>query len=172
MKKIITLVSLILIAAVTMLHVDAASDNDDYIAGKIIVNNVEVNEEDVVYFSRENDVWVSLRSMFEALGATVTWNADADNITIFYNNHLYLCEFIVPNDKFPDNKYIYIKDTGTEKYLYLNPMGLSGAFKYINDRVYLSRQSMGWLLYHLRIDMNIDSENQIITVSCGNFYGD
>ncbi len=79
MKKIVSLVlclSIIATAFLGVFHVSAASENE--ITVRIDGQNVEF---DVPPLLMNNRTMVPLRAIFEALGATVEWNADARTVT-------------------------------------------------------------------------------------------
>lgn len=79
MKKIVSLVlclSIIATAFLGVFHVSAASENE--ITVRIDGQNVEF---DVPPLLMNNRTMVPLRAIFEALGATVEWNADTRTVT-------------------------------------------------------------------------------------------
>ena len=157
-----------IVAAMLMsnMPVSAFSGDDVYATGELSVNNMIVDAKDNVYFCEGNTaVWISLRGTFEALGATVTWDKDSNAISILYDNRLYKCEIQAPNSHYPENKYISITDTASEKRIRLNGMGYAGAFKDIDGHIFLAKGTMAQFLRCIGLKMNIDSENNVVDIA-------
>lgn len=67
--------------------------------GTFYVNKQEVRTEDNIIFSRlfddyddySNPVYCPMRSVLEAIGAEVTWNAESEQIKVIYRDKIYIC---------------------------------------------------------------------------------
>lgn len=131
--------------------------------GNLYVNNQLIESEDTIIY-KESAILFPLRTILESLGANVVWDQKTEDIYVEYKNKNYICSFEQLN---PDyyKKYFFIKNVETNQYIYLNPMGMSGAFEMINDRTYLYRDTAERLLKALGCSVEIDEENHVVRIS-------
>lgn len=151
--------------------------------GNLIVNGRVVETDDSIIF-HNNKMRVPLRTVFEALGAIVEWDNDTREVSINYKGVQYSGRFIAPSG----DEYLYIRDTRVplheEKmyedaklfgfsvdtflgngYIQLNPTGYEGAFTFVNDRIYLWRDTAERLLEYMSVDIEVNYETKTLVVT-------
>lgn len=130
--------------------------------GNLYVNNQLIESEDTIIY-KESAILFPLRTILESLGANVVWDQKTEDIYVEYKNKEYICFIGEPNPGY--SKHFYVKNIKTNQYIYLNPMGMSGAFEMINDRTYLYRDTAERLLKALGCSVEIDEENHVVRIS-------
>ena len=147
---------------------NAEGDMDN--KGIIYVNGVEVSSEATVSII-DNEMFIPLRTVFEALESEVIWEENTGNIYFDYLGTNYVCKFIALNSNFPEKKSILVckvenKDSiSNTDYVQLNPMSADGAYCMINDRTYLNQQTGQRLLETLGCKVEINLEQQTLRIS-------
>lgn len=133
-----------------------ASDNDCF----LYVNGTFIDKVNSEFVRIDNQIsWLPLRTIFEGLGATVTWDALSGDTLISYKDESYTCFTDGPN---PKTEFIYVKNDETNTLIFLNSMGYSGAYKIINDRIYIGADTCRRLLKGMGCSMEI--ENNIVKI--------
>lgn len=160
MKKILFITILTFMYSLSSIY----AEENEMFYGILNINQKTIQKNDTVIY--DNGLLCPLRTALEELGATVEWNPETNNTNIYYNGKKYICEITVPNDSFPDYKYIVIRDTQADKYLQLNPMGILGGYKIINDRTYLYQETSERLFKSLECSIEFDMDNYTINI-CG-----
>lgn len=149
--------------------------------GKIFINDVEIED---IFLIKEDFVWkrtmenrmvqtdtvveiayLPFRAIFEALGATVDWETETNNIIINYLGEFYICEF----DEFIKISNENISNGALGTYLRLHPMASGGTYEMINDTIYLL-QDTGQRLYEaLGCSVEIDLPNRVLKIYAPNY---
>ena len=135
----------------------------------IYVNDVEISSEATV-LTIENEIFIPLRAVFEALNSEVVWGESTGNIYFDYAGIEYVCKFIALNPAFPEQKSILVckvedKDSiSNTDYIQLNPMSADGEYRIINGRTYLYQQTGQRLLEALGCRVEIDLAQRILRI--------
>lgn len=142
---------------------DVLIDAEDGIINGILVEGEHyVQKDDLIVLENGihhiNGIFFPLRTIFEALGATVDWQEETGDIIIQYRGEYYLCYTQVLNAEIPSEKLFFIKKKNTEEYLYLNPMSMGGICYIINNRIYLSEDTGKQLFEALNCTVEIAQE--------------
>lgn len=124
----------------------------------LYVNGALIESEDNVKYNAF--VLLPLRTIFEALGATVEWQQETGETVIKYNGETYICEIFNPNS----NYYFYIRNKDTGEYVYLTPMSMGGGFNMINDRIYLFKEAGQRLFEGVGCTVEIDYDAKIVKI--------
>lgn len=167
MKKI--LLFLLIVYFTAMPGFSVYSEDKMRSEGTIYLNNQLVDSELSVLINKQS-MLIPLRTVLEAIGATVTWEQSTGNVHFNYNGIDYVCRLIALNDYFPENKSIMICKTenqGSENmadYIKLNPMAANGYFIMIDDRIYLNEDTSIRLLNALGYQVNIDLDQQKLEI--------
>lgn len=172
-KKIIWAIVLMVFCFISAVN----AEEKEMLIGTLYVNEKIVNSTDNVIFFNDkiienngaisylNETLFPFRTIFEELGAQVIWMEETNDVQIIYKGKSYLCERKAPNDKFPENIFLYVKDEQNDRYIYLNPMGFAGNFQIINDRIYLSEDTGKRLFETFGCKVSIDSELKKVSIS-------
>ena len=115
---------------------------------------------------------IQLRAVIEELGGKVSWNAEEQNVMINYRERQYegilehgeapacACS-IRPNISF----FRYNQENANKKQsVLLHSMGVGGYYEMINGSIYLSAETMKYLLNDMGISMTINLSTNTITI--------
>ena len=175
MKKIVfssVIGCLILSAIVTSITVSGANAEVDMNnKGTIHVNGVEISSEATVLII-DNEMFIPLRMVFEALKSEVIWEESTGNIYFDFKDENYICKpREVERKEFLPLYFIQIckvenKDSiNNTDYIQLNPMSADGSYRMINDRTYLHQQTEQRLFEALGCKVEIDLEQFVLNIS-------
>ena len=188
MKKIISLLiflSIVFTGIIPVISLETNTEEEMVDKGTIFINGIEIEETFLIIedFAKEKTAdnrtvqtdrlievaYLPFQEIFEALGATVDLDSDTNNILINYLGELYICEFVVPNSYFPENKYITIRNENVSNgalgtYIQLNPMGAIGIYKMINDTIYLVQDAGQRLFETIGCSLEIDLEQKVLKI--------
>lgn len=132
--------------------------------GSLYVNNELILKDDTVI--KTDDIFIPLRTVFEALGADVLWNSDNDEAEVSYKGKTLVCKRMDPAYPNPYNLMDFtVKDKKTGEYMYLSSMSLLGACRMINDRNYLTAYTASYLFENLKCTMEVDREKNIVKIT-------
>ena len=173
MKKILTILLCWSFVLTMMQNIVASEENKEVYMenkGTIYVNNTKVNNKDTVLII-DNQIFIPLRTILEALDSKVYWEESTGNIYFDFAEIEYVCKVVVLNSYYPDEKSLLvckvqnINSTNNDDYIQLNPWAADGAFEMINDRTYLYRDTAERLLKALGCSVEIDEENHVVRIS-------
>ena len=169
MKKVICLlICLCVIFPITIGIVSKANAEVDMSnKGTIFINNSELNTVDTVFIS-DNQMFIPLRTVLEALGSTVIWERSTGNAYFDFDGVVYVCTF----NAFPQRanailicKVININSVNNADYIQLHPMSADGTYRAINGRTYLNQQTGQRLFEALGCKVEIDLIKNRLSVS-------
>lgn len=174
MKKLICslVVGCLVLYVISAVAITGTNAEDDmYNKGTIYVNNVEVINEATTLVS-DNEMFIPLRTVLEALESTVTWEESTGNIYFDFKDQNYICKLRkLERENFPPLCFIQIckvenKDSiNNADYIQLHPMSADGSYCMINDRTYLYPQTGQRLLEALGCTVEMDMENNILKIN-------
>ena len=126
-----------------------------------------VESPDTVLFD-EDSFLMPFRTVLEGIGATVEWDEKTENVTFYYDGNKYSCytEIREPYSgmalyiKCPIKKFAPLSG-----HLQLNPMSGSGWCYMINDRIYLTEETLTWFLKDIDCDLEIDDINHVFKIT-------
>lgn len=132
----------------------------------LTVNENNVINKDLPLIYNEQ-LLLPLRSIFESLGARVTWYSDTGKIMIEYAGEVYICKFWYAEtvDKFMTVESSSIDNGALGHYIQLEPMSGSGAYEMINDRTYLYEETGRRLFEALGCTVEIDKEQKVVRIT-------
>ena len=166
-RKIISIViSCLMLMTCTATYADDNSNNKF----TIYVNDTEISNNDMC-LTDNNEMFIPLRAVLEALGSEVIWEEKTGNVYFSYEDVKYVCKFVALNSIFPENKDILIcnvenKDSiYNSDYIQLHPMCASGSYFMLNDRTYLYQDTGRRLFEALGCSVDIEQDKHIIKIS-------
>ena len=134
--------------------------------GMLYIDNILVEGTDTgTVIFRGMNVAIPLRTLFESLGATVTWDADTGNTFINYKDITYKCRTGDEAPYVPHTFHFYVKNTYTKESIKLNPMTNIGLCEIINDRTYISSDTAKYFLQAIRYSYEVDTENKTVRIT-------
>lgn len=141
-----------------------------YHTGAIYVNDIKINGKETI-LTRDDEIFIPLRTVLEALSSEVIWDENTKDIYFNYANTEYICEFAALNSYFPEEKRLLISkvenkgSTSNSDYIQLNPMSADGAYCEINDRIYLYQETAKRLMEALGCNAEIETDPLILKIS-------
>lgn len=129
--------------------------------GYLYVNGTFIESEDTIQITNQ-EILFPLRTIFEALGATVIWQKETGNILIKYNEESFICYIREPNPGY--TKYFYVKKESTNEYIYLTNMSAGGAYCILNDRTYLYQETGKRLFEALECHVEIETDTHTVKI--------
>lgn len=138
------------------------AQEEDIVEYDLYVNNQYVESNNTVII-RDSIMLFPFRTIFESLGANVSWDESSRNTFLEYNGNNYICYIKEPNPG--HSKYFYVKNSKTNSNIYLTSMSMGGAFDIIDDYTYLYRETAEYLLCALECSVAIDEITKTVYIS-------
>ncbi|MBE7020129.1 MAG: copper amine oxidase N-terminal domain-containing protein [Ruminococcaceae bacterium] len=125
----------------------------------LYVNGALIESEDNVKYNE--CVLLPLRTIFEALGATIEWQQETGETIICYKDEVFLCYTEKSNSIY----YFFIQKKDKDEFIYLNPMATLGGFYMINDRMYIFEESGVRLFEAMGCSVEIDEASKTVKIN-------
>ena len=131
---------------------------------------------DIVELDTEKGIlnFIPLPDALEVLGSIVICDESTGDVYFDYLGENYICQLRALNPYFPEKKNIMIckiKNKGSiynKDYIQLNSMSADGAYRIINDKIYLYQESGQRLLEALGCKVEVDFEQKKMSITKGN----
>ena len=132
--------------------------------GNLYINDILIESDNGILFDRWGKMLLPLRTIFEALGANVTWDEYNEQTIINHDGQSYICYTQNVNPEYINREYFFIQNMQTKQYIFLNPMAPFGIYTTINDRIYLCQDAGIRLLQGLGYTIEIDANTKTVRI--------